>query len=98
MGDRTSIRILNSRFERRSSGLLTTSFAASEGENQEENFRKSVLYGELFRSAEIPPTIRSTRDAESESFRRLAFSAFSATTYGDAPSRESSLPIARPAL
>jgi len=46
MGDRTSIRILNSRFERRSSGLLTTSFAATEGKNQEENLRKSVLYGE----------------------------------------------------
>ena len=56
---------------------------------------KSVAERELFQSAEFPPTSELTHDAESESSRRLSFSAVLATTCGDLLCRESSLPIAR---
>jgi len=45
--------------------------------------RERVAFGELFQIAEFPPTIQLTKDAESESSRRLVFSAIYARTYVD---------------
>src|SRR5690606_40142729 len=48
-----------------------------------------ALFLSLFRFAELPPTKGFTENAESESFRRFAFSAFLATTYAASPLGES---------
>lgn len=54
-----------------------------------------VLPGELFRFAELPPTVGFTENAESESPRRFAFSACAATTCSASVHSESSLPASR---
>ena len=56
---------------------------------------KRVAFGELFPSAEFPPTNELTPDAESESSRRFVFSAVLETTCDDLSVQESSRFVAR---
>ena len=52
---------------------------------------KRVAFGELFQSAEFPPTYGLTPNAESFRSRRFVFSACHATTCDKSPHRENSL-------
>ncbi len=57
--------------------------------------RKGVPFGELFQSAEFPPTTELTPDAESFCSRRFVFSACHATTCDESLRRENSLSDSR---